>query len=304
VFTISPPRIDLVISKRLEYALRQLEDESFSLGPEGITLNSDLLRDYIQILLSSLQGSFDLSEFMDNMSNGNVREALSLLMSFVGNANVPSERYVKIFRDRGSFYIPLHSVILALARGDKEHFDPSSSPIANIFDISTTDGKEHFLSALIVQFIEGTASARVDQGGYVPEFEVYTYCQSLGFQPAQIQSAIDRMADKVLVQFAPRSESDEEGPSLLRVTQKGAYTVHKLSATFAYLDAVMVDLPIVDPAVRTSVRNVRSLTERADRAASGLDYLDSQWPLIEPKPEGFDWMAHSALIREEVAKLA
>jgi len=304
VFTIAPPRIDLVLHKRFTYAENRLAAGTFSLGSEGITLSSDLLRDYVQILLQSLSESYSLAEFIDNMSNGNVREALSLLQMFVGNPHVATDRFIETYRRQGRFQVPLHSLVQALALDEKNYFDPASSPLPNIFDIVSTDGREHFLVALIAQFVQGTAGTRLGQAGYVEEEEIYGYCQSYGFQPAQIKAAIDRMIVKALIQSGPRNEADVEQPTLIRITQKGAYTVQRLCGMFAYLDAVVVDTPIVDPDVRVQVTNCQTLADRADRVTVFLDYLEAQWAAIHPKPDGFNWTTHSANVRDEISRFS
>jgi len=303
VFTIEPPRIDLVLRKRLNYAATRLEAGTFSLGSEGLTLDSDLLRDYVRILLHSLDENYDLSEFLDNMSNGNVREALSLLMTFVGNPHVDSSRAIQTFREKGRFQIPLHSFVQALALGEKRHFDPTSSPLANIFDIVSTDGREHFLVGMIAQFVEATAATRLDQAGFVEDRAIYDFGQSYGFQPSQIHAAIDRMVVKELMIFAPRSRPGDDDTALLRITEKGVYTVQRLCGMFAYIDAVVVDTPIVDPEVRLRIRDVRTLAERAARATVFLDYLDSQWAAFDQGPEGFEWASRSASARLEIDRL-
>ena len=146
VFTISPPRVDQVILKRMSFAEAQLKEtgrlDSF---PKGLSLNSVTLEHYIAVLLQSFRTSKDLNEFIDNLSGGNVRLALDFVNSFVGSGHVDANKILSAFEETGAYFIPIHEFMRAVIFGDYEHFHPAASPIVNIFDISQPDGREHFL---------------------------------------------------------------------------------------------------------------------------------------------------------------
>jgi hypothetical protein len=61
VFTIAPPRVDLVISKRLRFAREQLKGTGrLPTLPAGLTVQSDRLSDYLDVLLESFDKNADL----------------------------------------------------------------------------------------------------------------------------------------------------------------------------------------------------------------------------------------------------
>lgn len=87
--------------------------------------------------------------------------------------------------ERGRYTISVQEFTRAVIFGDHEHYDPSTSPIANLFDISTPDGREHFLLGNIGGFIERNANG-TDQQRYVDAAPLYEFDQSLGFNPTQV----------------------------------------------------------------------------------------------------------------------
>jgi hypothetical protein len=50
----------------------------------------------------------------------------------------------------GAYYIPLHEFQRAVIYGDARYYDPDRSPIANLFDVTSVDPKEHFLLPLVI----------------------------------------------------------------------------------------------------------------------------------------------------------
>ena len=76
-FTIEPPRIDVVVEKRLGYGIDLLETGKLHDG--NISLESYTLKTYLEILTESFRTNGDLKEFIDNVCGGNVRLALDFM---------------------------------------------------------------------------------------------------------------------------------------------------------------------------------------------------------------------------------
>jgi len=133
VFTVLPPRIDQVISKRLTFARKQLQEtrrlDSF---PQGLALDSESLTVYIDVLATAYRDNRQLIELMENLSGGNVRRALSFLSTFVGSGYVATRRILEVHRRGGQYIIPLHEFIRAIALGEYEYYDPNSAPVPNL----------------------------------------------------------------------------------------------------------------------------------------------------------------------------
>ena len=302
VFTIAPPRVDRVISKRLEFALSALSNTGRLTNlPEGVSLHSDTLHKYFTVILDSFRRNEDLVALIDNLSGGNVRQAIDFLTVFTGSSHVDTNKILNIYQETGRYIIPVHEFMRAIIYGDNEYYSPSTSPIANLFDISTNDGREHFLLALILSYI-GRLGSVGEQQGFVPVAAIFEHGQSLGFQPAQIQFALERALKKRLLESDPQFSVPADVLSY-RLTTVGAYTANKVAFDFSYIDGMTVDTPIVDQAARDGISVAKSLQERLLRAEMFCDYLDLQWDALADEELVFDWPAGSMGTRTTIRSL-
>jgi hypothetical protein len=299
VFTVAPPRIDKVIEKRFQYALDQLkEHHRLSSFPEGIHLDSKSLVSYISAMLDSFKNSQDLMEFIDNLSGGNVRQALEFIGAFVGSGHVNATKILQ-FAANGNYTIPVHEFMRAVIYGDHEYFDPSVSPICNLFDISIQDGREHFLLLNLLAYVQRSGSGAE---GFVGAAELFRFGQALGFQPGQVNFALERAVQKKLLESNPKY-GDEHEHLAFRITTIGAYTIHRLVLMFTYVDAVVIDTPIVDPTIRGQIGVVMDVAPRLERAKYFLAYLNLQWKGLAHLATAVDWAEIGAAISNEISNI-
>ena len=247
------------------------------------------------MLLRSFRRSDELIEFIDNLSGGNTRKALELITAFIGSGHVDAEKILNA-AGSGSYNIPIHEFTRAVTFGDFEHYDPTASPVVNLFDISSPDGKEHFLLGNILGFIQ--RSGDIGAEGFVEAAKIYDFCQSLGFVPSQIDFALERARFKNLLETTPRFSAGP--PESYRITTAGAYTFKQLPKEFSYVDAMIVDTPIVDTEYRTRIVNVEHIGLRLDRMGLFIKYLDKQYSALKSKPVVFDWPSVSRTIQSTV----
>ena len=296
VFTVSPPRIDLVITRRFEFALEQLKLTGQLESFRGFSLDSRSLVLYLSALLYSFQRSNHLMELLKNVRGGNVREALSFVEAFVGSGHVDALKIVS----NPQYVIPIHEFLRAILYGDHELYDPGSSPICNLFDISTNDGREHFLLPNLLAIIERQGSANE---GFVEAASIFSFAQELGFQAAQIHFALDRAIGKKLLETNPKFTANPKSVAY-RITTVGAYTVRKLATFFSYVDAVVVDTPILDPEKRALIVNVDDIGLRLERARHFVDYLDTQWKKMRGGNFTFKWNETGTALADEIRRIA
>ena len=88
-----------------------------------------------------------------------------------------------------------------------------------------------------------------------------------------------------------------------RLTQGGAYLVHRLMRMFVYYDAVVIDTPILSDDARPLIGDVRLIAERLDRADIFLDYLDEQFRGFGTLDTGLDWPEMHAAAKEDVQQV-
>jgi len=288
-FTIAPPRVDEVVSKRLKYGITLLE-RSAGLEFLAVSVRSENLSDYLKVLVHSFSNNKHLIRFLDNVCGGNVRLALDFVRAFIGSGHVDTQKILNIYHETGSYLVPLHEFLRAVTYGDHEYYSPDASEILNLFDISTADGKEHFLSPILLAQLDSLAQDSTTEG-FVPVSNIYSYMQGLGFNPYQIDWAIKRLVRRNLIELPTKAREDErpEPRCYYRITTVGSYYVKRLITRFAYVDAMMVDTPMVDPKTRVQIADANGLADRLDRAKVFCDYLDAQWEPFSEQELPFHW---------------
>ncbi|WP_313139724.1 hypothetical protein [Stenotrophomonas sp.] len=301
VFTIEPPRIDLVIGKRLEFALTQLQESGTLPGlAAGISIDSRNLELYLKMLIESFRDRSDLIEFLDNMCSGSVREALNYVGSFVGSGHVDSAKIIDAMEESGRYYLPIHEFVRAVIHKDGEYYDPSVSPIPNVFDISSADQREHFALLILLEYVEH-AGQTGGSHGFVERRLVLDFMQGCGYRIEQTLSCIRRAFDKGLLISPEGTKADASAH--IRITTAGAYVRKKLCGLMAYLDAIVVDTPVLDPECRGKLGDVRLLDDRLVRAEAFLDYLDSCWSNSASLSRSLDWPALSQTARHHIGEI-
>ncbi len=268
--------------------------------PQGLTFASGSLVRYIEVLIESFQGSKELIQFIDNLSGGNTRQALGFITAFIGSGHVNAEKILNISEESGSYTIPIHEFIRAVTYGDFEHYDPAASPVVNIFDISSPEGREHFLLPNVLAFIQRTGDI-AGKDGFVEARKIYEFCQNLGFTPIQIEFALERARSKKLLETFPRFAN---APAIsYRITSAGAYSFQELPKQFSYIDAMIVDTPIVDPTVRGLIGDAQDIAERSERAIIFTQYLDMHWKSLALNQVAFDWPSVAAAAASQIARI-
>jgi NACHT domain. len=302
VFTVLPTRVDEVISRRLEFASSQLLQLKESGGfPANLSLTADDLIAYIDVLVKAFASNVELKSILDNMSGGNLRLALTFLSSFVGSGYVSTRRILDAAAVGDIYMLPVHEFLRSMIYGDNDYYDPGTSEVCNLFDVTTNDGREHFLLPQILAHIQKRASEATRGDGFVEAGDVYELAQRLGYSQEQAGEHLERAMRKRLIESTPGK--DAGGP--YRITSVGAFMYQQMVRKFVYVDAMIVDTPITDPMTRGRLANARSITERIERAKIFREYLDEQWMKCADTAEliPFEWPAASNSLKDDIREV-
>lgn len=299
-FTISPPRIEKVIQKRLQFA------QKLTSGEIAIpTLSSNMELTHLGMILRSFEVSLRrneaLVECIDNMASGNVRVALDHVKAFFGSGHVDTEKICDICESGDDYIVPVHEFVRSLLFADAKYFTPSASGAMNIFDVGDADVREHFLTPMLLALLRKEAQVS-SNAGFVTADAVISQLQESGFSPKQTQLAIRRVFIAGLCETTGRIDpGEDDGHSYsLRVTTKGLYHLLKLARMFTYLDAVTVDLPVFDESVRAKIKDTFAIDARVNRATLVLDYLTAAWTKMDCSTEYFDWTEVATALEEDI----
>ncbi|MDR3055990.1 MAG: AAA family ATPase [Zoogloeaceae bacterium] len=297
ILTISPPRIDKVLERRLTYSL-DLAEGRLPLEHE-FTINLNSIALFLKALIYSLENNKELRELLVNITGGNIREALELIKKFIGSANVDSEKIIRAMEiGNSSYVIPLHEFSKAALLGEYSHYDSRSSIACNLFDLRYPDPREHFLCLILVSYLLSDTTSK-DRDGFIKAIDIIAEMQKIGYVSEQIEQALRRLTNKKLIEGTERITFDEglqglmgDMPLAFRATTIGSYHVTRWVPTFAYMDAMLFDTPILDNDVRTDlVSKISSfeISERLRRTTIFRKYLDRSWDEISNPPLYFSW---------------
>jgi hypothetical protein len=308
VLTIEPPRPEIVIEKRLLFALKVAEGKIPAAMLEGVRLSIQSMAQFLKALLHSLKYNRDLTEILANITGGNIRAVVEFVTQFIGSPNVEAEKIVRIQSQSGKYDIPIHEFSKAAILGDYSHFYPNSSLAMNLFDVHSPEPREHFLSPLIVAFLMSDQCPK-DRDEFVASAAIFEAMQSLAFLPLQTERSLRYLTNKRLIETTERITFEEDARGLVgemprgfRVTSVGAYHLHRWLGSFSYLDAVLFDTPIFDDnAAPTISEHLESfdIRDRLTRTTSFRNYLTSVWDASGIRATYFNW--HDAVREGQAA---
>jgi GTPase SAR1 family protein len=312
VFTILPPRVDQVIERRLKFALDVAEGKIQIPHLGNIQLNLVNIATFIRALLFSLNRNERLVEFLSNITGGNIREVIGFVTRFIGSPNVDADKIIDKM-ENGGYVIPLHEFWKSALLGEYSHYDPMSSIALNLFDIISVNQNEHFLTPMILGYLNFDGKHK-NKDGFVITNAIITEMQNFGFSPASTTALIQAANNKKLIETAERVTFDEgEGnffddkePENFRITTVGAYHLKRWISEFAYLDAMSHDTPILNEEIRNTIKeevNSFSISDRLNRALTFRGYLTKTWHDSNLRPSYFDWDEVLAIGEESFNKV-
>jgi hypothetical protein len=77
----------------------------------------------------------------------------------------------------------------------------------------------------------------------------------------------------------------------------------RLSKIFSYVDAVIIDTPVLDQGVREKISNVFGLSDRVHRVEIFLSYLDEAWQGLSGCDLIFPWKDQLSALESEISRI-
>ncbi len=297
IFTILPPKVEDVVSKRLRYASRLARGQEVNVDYGNV--RSENLAVFLDVLVNSLHSNKDINEFLTNVTGGNIRSVIEFVTSFIGSPNVEAAKIIDLQESEGGYRIPLHEFTKQALLGDYSHFSPETSLSMNVLDVSLPDQNEHFLVPLVISYLNHNG-VHLNKDGFCQTKTLINEMQDNGYSVEQIENALRRATNKKLIETSLRVTFEEDEGNILfgdmpqsfRVTTIGVYHISRWLGEFAYLDAMVFDTPIFYKETRERVAyNIESLAidSRYKRALEFKRYLIQVWNSMSISPIYFDF---------------
>lgn len=305
-FTIAPPKISDVISKRLPFALKIAKGELYSdTLSTGLEIKLQNLTQFIEILHYSFKNNIDLIEFVDNVCSGNVRKAVEYLAIFIGSGHIDTEKILRldIENEGGKRYkVSIHEFLRAITFREHLDFFPDGTDIVNVFDV-IQDEREHFITLLLLDYSKRYSSQ--GQDGFILTSKLLSFLQDEGFNSKQIEFCILRNIYKGLIEADGRQilNIGDQLPHACRITSSGAYHLEKIINMFTYIDAVVSDVPVMLEEFRNKIKVETYIQGRLNRVSIFCQYLSHVWTTAKFKYEGFNWELVNNRILRDIDKI-
>lgn len=308
-FTIGPPRTEQVIEKRVDYAIKLASGEEL-IKKLGCHIHLNKLSNFLTVFKESFTQSRDLKDFIVNISGGNIRWALDYVRNFFGSGHVDTKKILNIYEESGSYYIPLHEFLKTVMYKNNEFYNSEEFPITNLFEVTSEDPREHFLTPLIIYYLCTTTENKTE-GDYLNSKYLISILQEEGFIPQKIEEHIKRALKRKLIESSSKRipEYMNDTPIQLRQTSIGMYHITKLIQSFTYIDGISFDTAIFDNTIFENMKNYClanfsniGIIERINKTAYFRNYLDKIWDDAKFK-SSYPWLTFSENLNVEMTKI-
>jgi hypothetical protein len=284
MLVIPQPDIAIVLRKRFQYASRYaarvLPSEAYTHEKYDEETEKQLpeASRFFAMCDQSIHRNPALSRQYEAVSNGNIRKVMEYVKKVVTSRHLDTHKIISILDSSGDYTLAAHETLRALIFGPYIHFDSRASLFTNLFDISHADPTEHFSRVFLLDYCHRHANS-VANHGFIPVTTLQEYMAALGYSANHVIESLSILVERNCLEGKDDFQGNEETAVLgtdVRITSLGSFHITTLVRTEEYMDAITVDTPILDDAVRASVRDVQDIRSRLKRARVFAAYLERQ----------------------------
>lgn len=278
IIQIKSPPMQVFLRRRFDYA------SAISAGTKepprgdvvGISATMASSASEVSTLFDVFSGSVkrnkELTSLIESLSNSNLRLALQYVGGIITSGHLNTGEILEKVNTTGAYTIAIHQSLRAILFGDNVYYEPSQSPFLNLYDAEHADPVEHFVLPICLYHLANVPQDSVAHG-YISREELTGKMLAYSLNPSLIENALTVLFARKCIEDDMMSDEWSNTTGRMRISSLGRYHLVELMARFIYLDAVIVDTPIMDDDIRSAVKDVQSLDERLERARLFLRYL-------------------------------
>lgn len=309
VFAVGHPDISLVLKRRFTYAKELAAGSKKVTAWDNVAPSKDISFDLPRVakLLECCEFAarkrHGIIPMLEAVSNGNIRVLLDQTKSILTAGHLNTKKILAQIEKGNAYVIPDFEGVKTLLYGDYMHYDPSKSVFINLFDLLHLDPNEHFLRFAAVCYLNRFSVSDATRG-YVRLSDLRAYLATLGFCFDDISRSLEYLFDQKCIRAKIDGMNWSDPIEEVRVTYLGRYHINNLVNFFQYMDAIILDTPILDVVLRDSLTEGATIGERLTRTSVFIDYLDkcsqglSDSILIE------EWAFVKKSVKQDIAEIA
>lgn len=160
VFRIDPPLLERVIYARLNYALREINEQKQRFTyilPNGMKVECmrSEVGDYLRSIVSSLFQDQLFKRIISGLAGRNIRKGLEILLDFCKSGHIGTDEILRIRTSNGEHQIPSHLISKILLKGKRKYYSDADSHIKNMFFSDDSDSlPDPFVRVAILQWLK------------------------------------------------------------------------------------------------------------------------------------------------------
>lgn len=303
IISITAPDAKILLKKRFEYGA-MLAEGRVGETPSGRDISVELptVAQFITgCCLNSLRNRKLVSLF-ESASNGNARSLLQYAEKIITNGHLDTQKIMEKIEKGGSYTIADHEAERSLLYGDYQHYDPKGSVFINVFDLRHSEPIEHFYKLFLLDFLNRSSSSGI-QHGYCRLKDIINYSSQLGYTVDYIKEMTKELLGFKYCRTSTREDSLSDDNVLIGITSLGRYHINVLVKKFTYIDAIVIDTPIIDETVRSKINDIKPIAKRLGRADLFLNYLNECSNHLQDEAAKAVWQKISSEIGSDISKI-
>jgi predicted type IV restriction endonuclease len=290
-FHVKAQPIDMILEKRLAFLRDRLSTEKVTVQTPTGTIDVLDFHRFIALIRRSLlseQADPHIIECITAISNGNIREQLEMIYSFLVSGQTKIDEYFWTYARDEEKNIPFHEVLHSLLHEDTKFFDEGlGHRFINIFEPAATANSSHFTALRILSYLELVLgqTGELRQTDFVTDADIFTEFGDYGWSKNEISFHTHRLATFGLLMPESGDIKDSVTQQPWALTKSGIYYATTLYQEFTYFSAMASDTSIGDLDLANEIAqilrdNIQSakvpLNVRRRMAEKFIGYLDSK----------------------------
>ena len=309
-FYIASPSFEQLIRNRVDYALEFLsrDKEEIIKITESPFTRWEQIELFLKIIRNSIRKTRrvggDILRFINNISGGNMRQALRCFNVFMTSGKTDIDEMIDIelrvppdSPPKHHYQIPLHHILRSIILEDHVYYTSAHSDIMNLFQVNPQYTNSHFVHLRVLNYLYKRLNYFVALDvGFVPIDDIIASAEIGGINQKAIEDSLKKLARYGLVEFNNQNREGYETATYVRIATTGIHYLERLINTFSYLELMFGDTPISNEKTvrelreRLSVEYIRDKIDRMqarfERTEIFLEYLKrSEEDEFESNPE-------------------
>ncbi|GAB6553260.1 hypothetical protein ACQVSN_07095 [Bacillus mobilis] len=278
-YQIVPPSVNDILMKRLQYVIDRIGEQRVTFDAEvngNIRALTMQYQDIFKVFVDTLKTE-EAMELFRSLSSGNIRYALEIFRDLATSrySNLKSIIDYNIGEAASNKPIPIDKLIKSIGLAQSAHYSSKNSKIANLFQNNLQDGfYSHFINFRIIYILKECSAKtyKIDTApGFIPIEELNKLLGAYCNDEKNLRNILVPLIERHLVEtdIGARKMGDRdyyEKIQCVRITPSGYYYLNELTPLIQYLELVLFDTMIKNPAIfRTLSSNMFAMKDLKKR---------------------------------------